>query len=428
MNIEIIDSMNRNKIAIITARSGSKGLANKNMLMVNGKPLIGYTIEAALESQQFSHIIVSTDSQEYITALSHYPIEFIKRSAELASDTASSFVVIEDVLRQYQHIPFDYFVLLQPTSPLRTAKHIQEACQKFEQNFHVDYLVSVTAAHKPTTLTRQIDQDETLKAFNIDYSNYARQNYSPEYTPNGAIFSAKPQAYLTQKHFYGAKSLAYFMDKESSIDIDDRQDFDYFYFLLQQQQKENVIENQVKQRIALKSDLFNKLSPITLIGNATLALWHNHPPQYNNLAICGITAEQYQRFIFAKSRINQLSHTIILNFGINELQFQHNNTEIAAHINKLIQQIAIINPQASLYFLEIPPVAFRADVNNQQIQILNHYLKQHLQQVKWIHCYDKFTDQYGKLDLNFTDDGLNFNSQGYTKLNEILRESCKTLG
>lgn len=417
-----------NKIAIITARSGSKGLANKNMLMVNGKPLIGYTIEAALESQQFSRIIVSTDSPEYIAALSHYPIEFIQRSAELASDTASSFVVIEDVLKQYQHIPFDYFVLLQPTSPLRTAKHIQEACQKFEQNFKFDFLISVTPAHKPTTLTRQIGQDETLQAFNIDYSNYARQNYSPEYTPNGAIFSAKPEAYLIQKHFYGAKSLAYFMDKESSIDIDDRQDFDYFYFLLQQQNKKHILEHQVQQRIELKSALFNLPMPITFIGNATLALWQSHSTQCNNLAICGITAEQYQRLILAKNRINQLSHTILLNFGINELQLNRAHCEIATHINQLIQQITIINPQASLYFLEIPPVAFRADVNNQQIQMLNRYLKHHLQQVKWIACYDKFTDQYGKLDLSFTDDGLNFNSQGYTKLNEILKESCKTLG
>ena len=109
------------KIAIITARSGSKGLPNKNVLFANGKPLMAYSIEAALESEEFEKIIVSTDSQEYIDLLSHYPIEFIKRSAELSSDKASSFVVIEDVLNRYSHVDYDYFVLLQPTSPLRTA-------------------------------------------------------------------------------------------------------------------------------------------------------------------------------------------------------------------------------------------------------------------------------------------------------------------
>ena len=88
------------KIAIITARSGSKGLPNKNVLFANGKPLMAYSIEAALESREFEKIIVSTDSQEYIDLLSHYPIEFIKRSAELSSDKASSFIVIEDVLNR----------------------------------------------------------------------------------------------------------------------------------------------------------------------------------------------------------------------------------------------------------------------------------------------------------------------------------------
>lgn len=85
------------KIAIITARAGSKGLPNKNVLLANGKPLMAYSIEAAIESGQFEKIIVSTDSQEYIDLLSHYPIEFIKRAEHLASDKASTFVVIEDV-------------------------------------------------------------------------------------------------------------------------------------------------------------------------------------------------------------------------------------------------------------------------------------------------------------------------------------------
>ena len=68
------------KIAIITARSGSKGLPNKNILLLNGKPLICYTIDAALAAGVFEKIIVSTDSEEYIDLLSHYPIEFVRHS------------------------------------------------------------------------------------------------------------------------------------------------------------------------------------------------------------------------------------------------------------------------------------------------------------------------------------------------------------
>ena len=167
------------KIAIITARSGSKGLPNKNVLLVNGKPLMAYSIEAALESQLFNKVIVSTDSQEYIDLLNHYPIEFIKRAEHLASDTASSFVVLEDVLTRYSN--YDYFVLLQPTSPLRTAQHIQEACSKFEeQSEQFDFLVSVTKSDKSTALIKPIEADGSLKHFQLDYSNYARQKHLTE--------------------------------------------------------------------------------------------------------------------------------------------------------------------------------------------------------------------------------------------------------
>ncbi len=103
-------------------------------------------------------------------------------------------------------------------------------------------------------MTRTIDEDESLKYFQLDYSNYARQNYKPEYSPNGAIFSAKPDKYLEQKHFYGEKSLAFFMDKASSVDIDDRLDFEYFYFLTQQQNKAKILINNIKQRIEYKKN------------------------------------------------------------------------------------------------------------------------------------------------------------------------------
>ncbi|MFZ7269341.1 cytidylyltransferase domain-containing protein, partial [Avibacterium volantium] len=248
------------KIAIITARSGSKGLPNKNVLLVNGKPLIAYSIEAAINSGEFEKIIVSTDSQEYIDLLSHYPIEFICRDSNLATDTASSFVVIEDVLRKYNDTEFDYFVLLQPTSPLRTKEDIINANRIFEDNFlDFDFLVSVSVATKSTALTRPIDEDKSLKYFQLDYSNYARQNSKLEYSPNGAIFSGKPNKYLEQKHFYGEKSLAYYMDKNRSIDIDDRLDFEYFYFLIQQQNKNNILLNNIKKEIECKKTCFNEV-------------------------------------------------------------------------------------------------------------------------------------------------------------------------
>lgn len=417
------------KIAIITARAGSKGLPNKNVLLADGKPLMAYSIEAAIESKQFDKIIVSTDSQEYIDLLSHYPIEFIKRAEHLASDKASSFVVIEDVLNQYKHVDFDYFVLLQPTSPLRTAQHIQECCEKFERNFDkFDFIVSVSDAHKPTTLTRVIEEDESLKHFQLDYSNYARQLYFPEYSPNGAIFSAKPTAYLEQKHFYGAKCLAYFMDKDVSIDIDDRQDFEYFYFILQQRNKEKILLETIKRSILMKKENFKEVKEIALIGHSIIEYWDIktlNGKAVNNLGIAGISTKQYSELILDKGLISALPKDVVLMLGTNDIVYKGwSDEKILADINHLISQLKAIRADIEISFLEITPTAFRVDRNNNDIRLLNQYLKDNLS-VKWIALDKAFSDKYGKLDLNYSDDGLHLNAKGYEKLTAILQEELK---
>lgn len=418
------------KIAIITARSGSKGLPNKNVLLVEGKPLMAYSIEAAIDSGEFEKIIVSTDSQEYIDLLSHYPIEFIKRAEHLASDKASSFVVIEDVLQQYQSTAFDYFVLLQPTSPLRTAQHIKEACAKFESHFeYFDFCVSVSDAHKPTTLTRPIEEDESLKYFQLDYSNYARQQYHPEYSPNGAIFIAKPSAYLEQKHFYGAKSLAYFMDKDVSIDIDDRKDFEYFYFIMQQRQQEKLQLERIRIRILSKKDLFEQSAEMTLVGHSILDQW---PIQYLNrksvcnLSFSGISTKEYLAEIVDKGLIKTLGSDVVVMLGTNDLtRYGETNESICLALQNLINQLKAIRADISIYFLEITPVAFRAERSNDKILALNQLLKTTLTDVIWVDLYQAFCDCYGKLAMEFTTDGLHFNAKGYEKLTAILEQEIK---
>ncbi|WGE79579.1 cytidylyltransferase domain-containing protein [Actinobacillus equuli] len=418
------------KIAIITARSGSKGLPNKNVLLVEGKPLMAYSIEAAIESGEFEKIIVSTDSQEYIDLLAHYPIEFIKRAPHLAGDKASSFVVIEDVLQQYQSTVFDYFVLLQPTSPLRTALHIQEACAKFEAQFeHFDFCVSVSDAHKPTTLTRPIEEDESLKHFQLDYSNYARQQYHPEYSPNGAIFIAKPTAYLEQKHFYGAKSLAYFMDKDVSIDIDDRKDFEYFYFIMQQRQQEKLQLDRIRIRILSKKELFTQNTDITLVGHSILDQWQLQSLNGKgvcNLGFSGISAKEYLAEIIDKGLIKTLGNDVIVMLGTNDLtRHGETNESICRAIQDLIAKLKAIRSDINLYFLEITPVAFRAERNNEKIIALNQLLKASLTDVIWVDLYQAFCDQYGKLAMAFTTDGLHLNAKGYEKLTAILEQEIK---
>lgn len=208
------------RIAIIPARSGSKGLKDKNIIDLCGKPLIAYSIEAALETGLFDHVIVSTDSEHYAEIAQHYGAEVMMRGEALSNDKATTFMVLEDILKNRLQESIDYFVLLQPTSPLRTSKHITEAIEKFESKIeHFDFLVSMKEAEHAKVLVNPIDYDESLKYFDTDFSNYRRQGYK-DYSPNGAIFIAKPDSYLKQKHFFGAKALSYIMSAEDSVDID----------------------------------------------------------------------------------------------------------------------------------------------------------------------------------------------------------------
>lgn len=208
------------RIAIIPARSGSKGLKDKNIIDLCGKPLIAYSIEAALETGLFDHVIVSTDSEHYAEVAQHYGAEVMMRGEALSNDKATTFMVLEDILKNRLQESIDYFVLLQPTSPLRTSKHITEAIEKFESKIeHFDFLVSMKEAEHAKVLVNPIDDDESLKYFDTDFSNYRRQGYK-DYSPNGAIFIAKPDSYLVQKHFFGAKALSYIMNDKDSIDID----------------------------------------------------------------------------------------------------------------------------------------------------------------------------------------------------------------
>lgn len=227
-----------NKIAIIPARSGSKGLSNKNIIDVFGKPMISYTIEAAKSFGDFSDVIVSTDSEEYANISKKYGARVLIRGEELSNDTATSYEVIKDVLSRIES-KIDYFVLLQPTSPLRTKKHIVEAILSFENHYNdYDFLVSVCKSSHPSVLIKPIDNDNTLKYFDIDYSKYKRQEYD-EYLPNGAIFIGKTNEYLQNKHFFGTRSLAYYMSEADSIDVDTEFDLEIVRYLISNKEENN---------------------------------------------------------------------------------------------------------------------------------------------------------------------------------------------
>ena len=414
------------KIAIIPARSGSKGLPNKNILMLGNKPLMAHTIEVALKSKMFERVIVSTDSLEYKYIAEKFGAEVFMRSEELSNDKASSFVVIEDVLKKIG-TPVDYFVLLQVTSPFRTENHIRESIEVFENGIsEYDFLISMQKSDKASSLIKPIYNSGTLEEYNIDYSNYSRQKYD-EYHPNGAIYIGKIKEYLEQKHFFGKRSKAYFMNKEDSVDIDDSLDFEIAITILNKKNKEENLIKAIKNRIQQKSELFDEKKDITLIGNSLFDNWKIEKLNNNlvaNLGIAGISTKQYQEYILNENKIKNIANKTVIMTGTNDIIDKSLNFEnILNNINKLIESLLKINKNTKIYFIEIPSIAFRMDRNKEEIFNLNEYLKSNLDEsIKYIEVNKYMTDDFKNLKLEYTYDGLHFNEEGYKVLEKILEK------
>ena len=216
--------MNKTFLAIILARGGSKRLPRKNLLDLCGKPLIAYSIEAALKSKYISKVIVSSDDEEILNIAKEYKADFIKRPDELASDTATTFDALKHTLENVEK--YDYVVLLQPTSPLRTEKHIDEAIELLEEK-SADAIISVCEMEHSPLWSNILDE-------NLDMSNFLRdevlnkrsQDLPKYYRLNGAIYICKTEELLENKGFFIKENIfAFKMNKENSIDIDEEIDF-----------------------------------------------------------------------------------------------------------------------------------------------------------------------------------------------------------
>lgn len=222
-------------IAIIPARSGSKGLKDKNIKLLNGLPLMAYSIDTAVKSELFDEVMVSTDSEKYAEIAASYgaSVPFL-RSPELSSDTATSKDVILDVLKKYDALGkhFDTFTLLQPTSPLRTAEDIVRAYELFTQK-KADGVVGVSEVDHSPLLCNTLPDDGSLVDFiKPEIKDKPRQSLDVYYRINGAMYIADVRYYREWGDFYRERCYAYVMDRESSVDIDSEMDFSMVEFLM----------------------------------------------------------------------------------------------------------------------------------------------------------------------------------------------------
>lgn len=214
-------------LAIIPARSGSKGLKNKNIMELNGIPLLAYSIKAALECGKFSHVMVSTDSKEYAEMAKKYGAEVPFLRDEISStDSASSWDVVKEVLNKYKYlgITFDTVTLLQPTSPLRNAEDICNAYDLFLEKKATSVVSVCQMDHSPlwcNTLPNSLCMDGFLNKKN----NSQRQKLDTYYRINGSIYIVDVKHFLSGSNIYDLGSYAYIMPIERSIDIDTKIDF-----------------------------------------------------------------------------------------------------------------------------------------------------------------------------------------------------------
>ena len=193
-----------------------------------GKPLIAWTIESSLKSKYISKTIVSSDCDEILNISSKYGSEILKRPDELARDTTPTEPVVEHILQNIKDLGnYSYLVLLQPTSPLRDEKDIDEAISKLIQEKDATALISV----------KEID-NKILKAFKINNNGYLegisnnkypfmrRQDLPKVFMPNGAIYIISINEFLKTKRLFSDNAISYLMNEEKSLDIDTIDDFE----------------------------------------------------------------------------------------------------------------------------------------------------------------------------------------------------------
>jgi len=220
-------------LAIIPARGGSKGIPRKNIKPLMGKPLIGWSIDAAKQASCIDHIIVSTEDQEIASVARELGADVpFMRPAELAADDTPG---IAPVLHAISQLPdYEWVLLLQPTSPLRSAEDIDGVWQ-FCQERGAPSAVSVCEVGKHPYWMYRCNAAQLLEPFIKGRPDVTRrQDLPPAYALNGAIYLAKTDWLLEQQNFIGPETLGYVMPPERSVDLDTPQDWRWVEFLIEQ--------------------------------------------------------------------------------------------------------------------------------------------------------------------------------------------------
>lgn len=228
-------------LAIIPARGGSKGIPHKNIMKINHKPLIAYSIEAAKGSKFIDYILVSTDDVEIKDVSLNYgaKVPFL-RPEEISNDTAKSIDVVLHALEFHksQGEEFHYVVLLQPTSPLRSSQDIDNAIEIVMEK-EAESLVSLCEASENPVLMRVIEDDKLKSFVEFKGDNLRRQDLPKFYIFNGAIYINSVEMLFKEKTFVNEATIPFVMDSVKSIDIDNMLDSKLAELILREKSDDN---------------------------------------------------------------------------------------------------------------------------------------------------------------------------------------------
>lgn len=235
---------NEEIVAIIPARGGSKGIKNKNIKLLAGKPLISYTIEEACKSKYIDRVIVSTDDEKIVEVSLKYGAEVpFLRPKELAQDDTPGIEVILHAIKwleEKENYKPKYVMCLQCTSPLRRVHHIDKAIEMIKEK-QAPALVSVCESEVNPYWMKVMDKNNRLIDFIKTNANfYRRQDLPTIFRLNGAIYIAEREILLERKTWFLEETIGYIMERYSSIDIDDIVDFQFAEFLI----KKGISQNE----------------------------------------------------------------------------------------------------------------------------------------------------------------------------------------
>ena len=224
--------------AIILARSGSKSIKDKNIVLINNKPLVNYTIETCLASKKINRIFFLTDSQKYVDLVNKYPIEIpYIRSKKVSKDNSTDYSTIKDFLHRIKKLDYklpNLLIHMRPTSPIREAEVVDKAIKEFIKKKQYTSLRSIHEMEESAYKTVEINKNKLVSSFSkiedLDKINKARQNYNKTFYPNGYVDILRVNYIFKNNRLYGNKVMPFIT--ADPIEIDSKRKISFLEFML----------------------------------------------------------------------------------------------------------------------------------------------------------------------------------------------------